>query len=105
MRFVRSTVPALVVVSLAGCAVAAPFARWSGGAGSVLVASVQEPAADGAVDTEGAVVEVRLRDSSGEVVDTKRGDGELRFDRLASGAYTIEPALRRLHDRARPPAV
>ena len=86
--------PALVVVSLGGCAVASSFARVSGGSGSVVVVSVQEPAADGAVYTEGAVVEVRLRDASGAVVDTERGDGALRFDDLKSGSYTVEPALR-----------
>lgn len=95
MRFITRTVPALVVVSLgAGCAVAAPLSPRSGRTGAVVVASVQEPAADGAVYTEGAVVEVRLRNASGAVVDTQRGDGALRFDRLTSGAYTIEPALR-----------
>ena len=40
------------------------------------------------------MVEVRLRDASGVVVDTERGDGALRFDHLRSGTYTVEPALR-----------
>jgi hypothetical protein len=100
MRFTRSPVLALVVVSLAGCAVADPFARMTGRTGSVVVVSVREPAADGGpAYTEGAVVEARLRDASGTVVGTERGAGalrhdHLRFDRLRPGSYTIEPALR-----------
>jgi hypothetical protein len=87
-------VPALVVVCLGGCALAAPFERVSGHTGSVVVGSVQEPAADGGIFTEGALVEVRLRDASGAVVDTERGNSQLRFDLLSSGAYTVEPGLR-----------
>ncbi len=95
MRLTRAAVPALVVVvSLGGSAVAGPLAPVSGRSGSVVVASVQERGADGAVFTEGAVVEVRLRDASGAVVDTERGDGALRFDHLGSDTYTVEPALR-----------
>jgi hypothetical protein len=66
------------------------------------VVTVQEPAADGAVLVEGAVVEVRLRDASGRVVATEQGGGglplgPLRLDRLSPGSYTIEPALRPCH--------
>ena len=97
MRLTRAAVPALVVVSLGGSAVAGPLAPVSGRSGSVVVASVQERGADGAVFTEGAVVEVRLRDASGAVVDTERGDGALRFDHLGSDTYgrAGAPAVRR----------
>ena len=49
MRFIRSTVLTLVVVGLVGCAVPDPSAPVSGRTGSVVVVSVQEPAAGGAV--------------------------------------------------------
>lgn len=89
----RSITAALgVLLALAGCGATGSGGTRPSGPGSIVVQIVYQPGGD--LYVEGAVTEVRLRDSSGTVVDTKRGGGPLRFEHLATGSYTLEPALR-----------
>jgi hypothetical protein len=66
------------------------------GSASLTVVTSLSPRADGAMYTEGALAEVRLRGPDGRVVATQRdepGRG-IMFRGLADGRYTVEPALR-----------
>jgi hypothetical protein len=63
--------------------------------GSLVVSGTQKTGGvNGIWYTEGAVPDIILRDATGRSVGRKSGGGLLRFDNLAPGQYTIEPALR-----------
>jgi len=103
-------VAALVVAApLAGCgagstglraatehSVTEPSVTEHSGSSSLTVATSLSPGAQGAMYSEGAIAEVRLRAPDGRVVATKRADPgrAIMFRRLPSGRYTVEPALR-----------
>jgi hypothetical protein len=60
----------------------------------MVVSGVHKPGPNGAPYIEGAVADLILRDASGQEVGRESGNGLLRFEDLAPGQYTIEPAVR-----------
>jgi hypothetical protein len=62
--------------------------------GSMVVSGVHKPGPNGALYIEGSVADVILRDASGQEVGRESGNGLLRFEDLAPGQCTIEPAVR-----------
>jgi hypothetical protein len=65
-------------------------------AGTLTVQTSYQAGKGGAMYIEGALADVILRDESGTEVDTQtKSPGDpIRFEDLAPGSYTLEPALR-----------
>ena len=89
-----TTAGLLVLLALAGCGGQSAVGETTAPSGSVVVTNDFRPGEDGKMYVEGAEIEVVLRDAAGHEVATKTGDRRIRFDGLAPGEYTLEPALR-----------